>query len=81
MPKTQSAAFQAADLLAYEHLKANLKVIPASGVYDTEDLRQSFQQLYEFPNGEGSKDWSTIERAEREQTLAGLWPRLGLTWP
>ncbi len=81
MPKTQSAAFQAADLLAYEHLKANLKVIPESGVYGMEELRQPFQKLYEIPNGEGSKDWSTIERSELEQTLKELWPRLGLTWP
>jgi hypothetical protein len=81
MTKNQSAAFQAADLLAYEHLKANLKVIPASGVYEMEDLRKPFQKLYEIPNGEGSKDWSTIERAELEQTLTELWPRLGLTYP
>lgn len=81
LKKSQSAAFQAADLLAYEHLKANTKVIPESGVYGMEDLRQPFQKLYEIPNGEGSKDWSTIERAELEQTLAQLWPRLGLTYP
>ena len=78
MKKSQSAAFQAADLLAYEHLKANLKVVPNSGVYEMEDLRQPFQILYEIPNGEGGKDWSVIEREELEQTLKELWPRLGL---
>lgn len=80
MKKSQSAAFQAADLLAYEHLKANMKVIPDSGVYGMEDLRKPFQLLYTIPNGEGSKDWSTQERSELEQTLKELWPRLGLIW-
>ena len=81
MTKIQSHAFQAADLLAYEHLKANLKVVPNSGVYEMEDLRQPFQALYEIPNGEGGKDWSVIEQAELEQTIKELWPKLGLTWP
>jgi hypothetical protein len=80
MPKSQTNAFQAADLLAYEHLKANLKVVPQSGVYEMEDLRKPFQALYEIPNGEGGKDWSIIEQSELEQTIKELWPRLGLTW-
>ena len=80
MTKAQSAAFQAADLLAYEHRLANLKVIPDSGVFEMEDLRQPFQSLNSIPNGEGRRDWTVQERAELEETLKELWPRLGLIW-
>lgn len=81
MKKEQSSAFQAADLLAYEHLKANLKVVPNSGVYALEDLRQPLQLLNRIPNGIAGKDWSIQEKAELEATLRELWPRLGLEWP
>jgi hypothetical protein len=80
MTKSQSPAFQAADLLAYEHRKANLKVVPDPGVYGMDDLRQPFQLLDAIPNGDGGSDWSTMERSELEQTLRELWPRLGLTF-
>jgi hypothetical protein len=80
MAKDKSAAFQAADLLAYEHLKANRKVVPEPGIYDFEDLRQPLQSLDAIPNGDEGADWTTIERAELEATLRLLWPRLGLTF-
>jgi len=80
MTKSQSPAFQAADLLAHEHRKANLKLVPDPGIYGMEDLRQPFQMLDTIPNGEGGSDWSTVGRPELEQTLRELWPRLGLTF-
>jgi hypothetical protein len=80
MTKSQSPAFQAADLLTYEHRKANLKVLPDPGIYGMEDLRQPFQMLDTIPNGDGGSDWSTVARSDLEQTLRELWPRLGLTF-
>ena len=39
-------AFQAADLIAYEHYKANLKILEmGEGVVDAGDLRIPFQSL------------------------------------
>lgn len=81
MKKEQSSAFQAADLLAYEHLKAVLKVVPASGVYALEELRQPLQKLTAIPHGIDGEDWGVQARPELERTLAELLPRLGLPWP
>ena len=81
MKKEQTVAFQAADLLAYEHLKANKKIVPSPGVYELEDLRQPLQALNEIPHGKDGEDWAIQEKPELEQTLKDLFPRLGRQWP
>ncbi len=80
MAKTQSVAFQAADLLAYEHLKANGKVVPHSGVYAMEDLRQPLQSLFTIPNGEDSEDWSLYEKPGITAGFRQLYGTLGKPW-
>ena len=80
MSKAQAVAFQAADLLAYEHLKANGKVVPASGVYAMEDLRHPLQALYAIPNGEGSEDWCLYEKPEITAGFRDLYAALDKPW-
>lgn len=51
-------AFQAADLIAYEHYKANLKILEmGEGVVDAGDLRIPFQSLAGIP---GSMEWGVV---------------------
>jgi len=80
MNKEQCAAFQAADLLAYEHLKANRMIVPEPGVYALGDLRQPLQALNLIPHGMTGEDWAVQEKPELERTLKELWPKLGLNW-
>ena len=80
MPKTQTVAFQAADLLAYEHLKANGKIVPNSGVYGMEDLRQPLQALASIPNGEDGEDWGIHEKPEMVAGFKQVYAYLGKTW-
>jgi hypothetical protein len=57
LTKDRSVAFQAADLLAYEHLQANKKVMKAGlGVLGLEDLRYPLQAMSKVP-GARSDDW------------------------
>jgi hypothetical protein len=67
MKKTQSVAFQAADLLAYEHFRANQKVVPNPGAFALNELRNPLQRLIEIPNGENSADWSITDKTNLEQ--------------
>jgi hypothetical protein len=60
--KAQSVAFQAADLLAYEHFKANKSIVPSPGVFELNKLRNPLQRLIEIPNGEDGVDWGTTDR-------------------
>jgi hypothetical protein len=57
MKKSESVAFEAADLLAYEHFRANQKVCKNPGVYGLEDLRFPLQALSKIPNGKDGEDW------------------------
>jgi hypothetical protein len=58
--KAWSVAFQAADLIAYEHYKANLKVQDmGEGNVNVEDLRIPFQKLAGIP---GSAEWGVVLR-------------------
>jgi len=59
-PKSHSVAFQAADLIAYEHYKAHVKLLPEpDGTMGIEDLRIPFQSLVSIP---GSAEWSFVDR-------------------
>lgn len=80
LSKAQSAAFQAADLLAYEHLKANIKIVPNSGVYALEDLRQPLQKLNAVPHGEDGEDWGIHEKPKMEEGFKQLFAHLGKPW-
>jgi len=55
-PKEWSVAFQAADLIAYEHYKANLKLVDSQRG-DELALRIPFISLSEIP---GSADWGVV---------------------
>jgi hypothetical protein len=72
LKKSQSPAFQAADLLAYEHFRAIQKVIPQPvGRYALEDLRHPFQKLLKVPSGgEDGEDLGVTERKCLEQFCA-----------
>jgi hypothetical protein len=64
LPKAQSVAFQAADLLAYEYLKANKKIYEfPPGTFADTDLRMCIQELMKIPNGKNSDDWGIHDRA------------------
>ena len=78
--KAQSVAFQAADLLAYEHLKANIKIVPNSGVYALEDLRQPLQKLNAIPHGQDGEDWGIHEKPQMEEGFKQLFAHLGKPW-
>jgi hypothetical protein len=74
--KEQCVAFQAADLLAYEHLKANRKIFECgTGVLGIEALRRSLQALRAIPHGDEGADWGIhdLESLERCVDL-GLLP-------
>jgi hypothetical protein len=64
LKKKQSCAFQAADLLAYEHRLANQTIYEAGiGTLAMSDLRRSLQALEDIPHGEGGKDWGVSDEA------------------
>ena len=64
LKKERSVAFQAADLLAYENLKANRLILERgnSGVYEGE-LRRSLAELSKIP-GARSQDWGIYSAEE-----------------
>lgn len=72
LKKQQSVAFQAADLLAYEHFRANQKVVPQPvGTFSLEELRYPFQRLLRVPSGgEDGEDLVVSERKCLEQFCA-----------
>jgi hypothetical protein len=78
--KAQSVAFQAADLLAYEHLKANIKIIPNSGLYALEDLRKPLQTLDTIPHGANGEDWGIHEKPQMKDGFKKLFAHLGQPW-
>jgi len=58
LKKEQSVAFQAADLLAYEHLKINVKLHQSeSGRLFEDELRKPLLELSTIPGGRGDHDW------------------------
>jgi hypothetical protein len=62
-------AFEACDLLAYEHLQASNKLLPAPGVYALEDLRKAFQRLDVIPHAlNGHDHWSFIANPKLEES-------------
>ncbi len=67
LKKAQNVAFQAADLLAYEHFNANRRVMPNPGVFALNELRNPLQKLNEIPNGDNGEDWSVTERPQLER--------------
>ena len=58
LPKHKCVAFQAADLLAYEHLLANVKIIKSETrmVFEGE-LRRPLMRLSLIPGGRNGGDW------------------------
>jgi hypothetical protein len=75
LPKTRSVAFQAADLLAYEHLLANTKIYKSgSGTVSFRELRYPLKALDKIPNGDGGEDWGVHddELLERHCKESGI---------
>jgi hypothetical protein len=75
--KSDSVAFQAADLLAYEYLKANKKMCEfPPQTFSDGDLRKCLQELMiKIPNGKDSDNWGIHDResfARGQTTLAGV---------
>ncbi len=65
-PKKASVVFQAADLIAYEHYKANLTIIKMDEEkVDVGVLRIPFQQLAGIP---GSADWGVVLKENLVET-------------
>lgn len=67
MKKQESVVFQAADLLAYEHFRANQKVLKSPGVYALDQLRFPLQALAKIPNGEKGEDWGVQDIPQMEE--------------
>jgi Protein of unknown function (DUF3800) len=66
LKKHQSVAFQAADLLAYEHRRANKQIFEAgTGTLGMEDLRGTLQALDRTPPHQDD-DWGIYALAELE---------------
>jgi hypothetical protein len=58
LPKEKSVAFQAADLLAYEHLLANTKLFKLGpGSVSFREFRHPFRQLDKIPHGKKGEHW------------------------
>lgn len=58
LPKKKCMSFQAADLLAYEHLLANVKLSrSATGKVFEDELRRPLMRLSEIPGGRNGSDW------------------------
>jgi hypothetical protein len=72
LTKNQSVVFQAADLLAYEHLLANTR-FRAGKITEYDDLRHPLRALSEIPNGaEGATDWGVFRADNLEQACIEL---------
>jgi len=70
--KDQSVAFQAADMLAYEHLLANKQFL-ARKVTAYEDLRHPLKALNDIPNGgTNATDWGVFHMSNLEQACIDL---------
>jgi len=68
MTKEDSCAFQAADLLAYEHLLANRRIYASGiGTLGFEDMRVSLQALDSIPNGDDGGDWGVYDLPAMEK--------------
>ena len=75
LPKQRSVAFQAADLLAYEHLLVNTKIYNrAPGTVSFRELRYPLRKLDEIPNGKDGEDWGVHddELLEKQCIEAGI---------
>jgi hypothetical protein len=69
VPKGNAKAFEACDLLAYEHLQASNKVMREPGVYALEDLRKSFQRLHQIPHElNGVDHWGVMTNPDLEES-------------
>lgn len=66
--KSATPAFQAADLLAYEHLLVNRKIQNAGGpgVLGFWETRRSLQALNTTPHGKKGEHWGVYDRKELE---------------
>jgi hypothetical protein len=70
IPKDDIKAFEACDLLAYEHLQASKKVMPQPGVFALEEMRKSFQRLHEIPHAlNGVDHWGVMTNPELEDSV------------
>lgn len=71
MKKHQSTAFQAADLLAYEHRLANKKIFDSgTGTLAMADLRRSLQALNDVPHGDDGEGWGVYDEHDLEKHCA-----------
>jgi len=71
MDKSEAVAFQAADLLAYEHRLANQRIFASgSGTLAMNDLRRSLQALDDVPHGDNGESWGVYDEHDLEQHCA-----------
>jgi len=72
LTKDQSVAFQASDMLAYEHLLAN-KTFLAGKISDLEDLRHPLRALNDIPNGgPNARDWGVFHEGNLQDACISL---------
>lgn len=72
LKKEDSAVFQAADMLAYEHLLGN-KHFLAGKIKEFEDLRHPLRALNEIPNGgPTATDWGVFHDTNLEEACVKL---------
>lgn len=70
--KDESLAFQAADMLAYEHLLSN-KHFLAGKITTYDDLRHPLRALNDIPNGgANATDWGVFHESNLEQACIDL---------
>ncbi len=72
LTKDQSVVFQAADMLAYEHLVGNKQFL-AGKIRGYEDLRHPLKALSDIPNGApDAVDWGIFHEANLEKACISL---------
>ncbi len=65
MKKSKSVAFQAADLLAYEHYKFGKKALkPVPEISSRSEVRKSLMALTSIACGKNMSDWNTLSGAK-----------------
>lgn len=63
-------AFEAADLIAYENLKANMKIMEGGGSAFMHELRKPVQRMRNLP---GSDKWRAIDKTDNLQRVCQMW--------
>jgi hypothetical protein len=62
--------FEAADFIAYENLKANLKIQQAGGSVFFDELRKPLQRMKDLP---GAQKWAVYDERHSLEKLCREW--------